>query len=660
VNVATHTPSSWNRKRIRNCIGAASASVVVIAFLFAGSASAHVAYIHTASFGAAASTPANPYPLSNPTDTAVDNSAGPSAHDIYVTDPGNFSVEKFDSSGNLIWIIGKEVNKTAVEASGTEAEQNLCKVPADTCQPGASEFSPEAFQTPTFVAVDGSSGPSAGDVYVGDTGTGSTGSVSKFSPEGALLKAWGSGGRLTGFAPLYGIAVDPSGNLFVLSAETDWYDQDGTLHSTFGFQRGTSPVGLAVDAEDNLYKADGTPEISKYTDTGKEEGEPDGATDATGLAVDPFNNELYVDQSSGVINSFTVNCGTDCTPANSFGSEVLTGAQGLSVDATTPTIYAANTGSGNVAVFVKTIVPDVSAEASSNYAQSTVTLTGHIDPAGGGPITDCRFEYVTTSAFKSTGFSNLSTGGSVPCAEGTSFSAPADVHAELTGLNFLTTTYRYRLVVENAKGESAGSDQFLNFGIISHTFGSNITGSGVNALSGPTDVGVDQASHDIYVTDPGNHRIEKFDSSGNFILMFGKNVNKTKVETLGATEAEKDLCTVASGDTCQSGTSSSSAGGFVTPTYLAVDNYPGGEGDVYVADPGDSQAGGRAGRRTAPMRTLGPSADPNPAQSSVSPWVDRTEISSSAVMEVLITTSGSTVRKGRLLVRTIARAGSHG
>ena len=33
-------------------------------------------------------------------------------------------------------------------------------------------------------------------------------------------------------------------------------------------------------------------------------------------------------------------------------------------------------------------------------------------------------------------------------------------------------------------------------------------------LSGPTDVEVDQASHDFYVTDPGNHRVEKFDSAG--------------------------------------------------------------------------------------------------------------------------------------------------
>ena len=91
-------------------------------------------------------------------------------------------------------------------------------------------------------------------------------------------------------------------------------------------------------------------------------------------------------------------------------------------------------------------------------------------------------------------------------------------------------------------------------------------------VSGPTDVGVDQASQDLYVTDPGHHRVEKFDSAGNFILMFGKGVD----ETTGA-----DVCTAASGDSCQAGTSSSAPGGLQTPTYLAVDN---SNGDIYVAD----------------------------------------------------------------------------
>lgn len=119
---------------------------------------------------------------------------------------------------------------------------------------------------------------------------------------------------------------------------------------------------------------------------------------------------------------------------------------------------------------------------------------------------------------------------------------------------------------------------------VSHTFtktfgSATTTPADPYPISEPTDVAVDQASHDVYVTDPPNHRIEKFDSEGHFILMFGKGVDKI---------TGKNVCTAASGDVCQPGASSGSSGGFETPMYLAVDNYPGGEGDIYVADTGDN------------------------------------------------------------------------
>lgn len=82
-----------------------------------------------------------------------------------------------------------------------------------------------------------------------------------------------------------------------------------------------------------------------------------------------------------------------------------------------------------------------------------------------------------------------------------------------------------------------------------HVFKLNFGGSGTDALSDPTDVAVDNSSgpsaDDIYVTDPAKHRIEKFDPSGKFILMFGKDVN----ETTGG-----NVCTAASGNTCKVGT----------------------------------------------------------------------------------------------------------
>ncbi len=84
---------------------------------------------------------------------------------------------------------------------------------------------------------------------------------------------------------------------------------------------------------------------------------------------------------------------------------------------------------------------------------------------------------------------------------------------------------------------------------------------------------------DVYVSD--SHRVSRFTPSGDLVFMVGRNVNKTKREEAGATQAEKDLCTAASGDTCRSGDSGSGANEFsgaVLP--LAV----GSSGVVWVGD----------------------------------------------------------------------------
>jgi hypothetical protein len=57
---------------------------------------------------------------------------------------------------------------------------------------------------------------------------------------------------------------------------------------------------------------------------------------------------------------------------------------------------------------------------------------------------------------------------------------------------------------------------------------------------------------DVYVVDPVYHRVQELSPTGGFILMFGWNVNKTKVEAV-APQAERNVCTAVSGDVCQAG-----------------------------------------------------------------------------------------------------------
>lgn len=82
----------------------------------------------------------------------------------------------------------------------------------------------------------------------------------------------------------------------------------------------------------------------------------------------------------------------------------------------------------------------------------------------------------------------------------------------------------------------------------------------------PWSVAVNRATGDVYVADGANHRVQEFTEKGEFVLMFGQEVNRTKVESEGkvASEAES-VCTaaeVAMGTVCQAGTASSAPGGF--------------------------------------------------------------------------------------------------
>jgi hypothetical protein len=105
-----------------------------------------------------------------------------------------------------------------------------------------------------------------------------------------------------------------------------------------------------------------------------------------------------------------------------------------------------------------------------------------------------------------------------------------------------------------------------------------LAGSGAGQFSSPEGVAVDNdpasvSRGDVYVLDRGNHRIEKFGTSGEFILTFGGEVDKST----GA-----DLCTAASGELCGEGVPGPGPGQFEGLGARALAVGPGG--DVYVGD----------------------------------------------------------------------------
>jgi hypothetical protein len=110
---------------------------------------------------------------------------------------------------------------------------------------------------------------------------------------------------------------------------------------------------------------------------------------------------------------------------------------------------------------------------------------------------------------------------------------------------------------------------------LTKAIGAKGPGAGQMELAPNSGVAVNDATHDVYVADTGNRRVDVFNDEGAFQFAFGK-----EVEPL----LKGDVCTSLTG--CQKGASGHEPGEFEAPTSVAVDNATGGGGDVYVADTG--------------------------------------------------------------------------
>jgi DNA-binding beta-propeller fold protein YncE len=104
-----------------------------------------------------------------------------------------------------------------------------------------------------------------------------------------------------------------------------------------------------------------------------------------------------------------------------------------------------------------------------------------------------------------------------------------------------------------------------------------IAGSGAgqfrSSSSALMSVAVDSASHDVYVLDGENHRVQKFDATGGFLLAFGDGVNS-------GTSGNPSVCTNAGPptDVCKAGTQGSGTGQIAAESRIGIE----GSGTVYV------------------------------------------------------------------------------
>jgi hypothetical protein len=262
---------------------------------------------------------------------------------------------------------------------------------------GTPEGSLATATEPTFLALDNSPGGSA-DLYVVERGRTV---ITKMDPSGTPITAWGTAGHMEGFGEITGIAVDPSGNLFVMNAQAALYElgqggnQTGqcTAPNVFGK---TNPDGIAVDADHDIYLnfENANHQVNKITapPTCESLGEGDGhnrfpesiESETYGVAVDEADNSTF--RSMGV---YLYHLSAQGSVLEVFGkNEGLDEGRQLAVRSASATVYLADAGKQEIDIFsvVNVEPPQVTIEPPTAVTGTTAHFHAEINPEA--PVND--------------------------------------------------------------------------------------------------------------------------------------------------------------------------------------------------------------------------------------------------------------------------------
>jgi hypothetical protein len=376
---------------------------------------------------------------------------------VYVADSANARIEKFDKKGKFIAAWGWGVTDGA-------AMSEVCKSKTK-CQAGIAGAGPGQFTTPTSVAVNSSSGPSRGNVYVGDAGTNV---VLKFSSAGKYLATIdGSSSAQGHFVSLAGVAVDQNGNLWTADAGTGnvgQFNNAGTFLGEWNDPSG-SPSAIAVDATRGAVYLITFGTTERFTFTGGGRTTIDSGS-GTALGLDPQTGNLYVDHGGDV----AVYDPTGARIDTLFSLGAATSSQGLAYRATgqgssagrNDRLYVSDRNNDNVTIYGphSAGAPFITAESASAAGKTTETLKATIVPLG--HKTTCTFQYVGSADFQANGYTNATTVPCTPASLGSSFTYQ-QASATVPGLT-VGAFYHFRVVATNSAGTTTGADQTFQAG----------------------------------------------------------------------------------------------------------------------------------------------------------------------------------------------------
>ena len=410
------------------------------------------------------------------------------------------------------------------------------------------------------LAVDNSATASEGNLYV----LPEFGPLSAYNSSGTLLyQLNGSTTPVGSFGDVCGTAVDSHGDVYVAdfsNSVIQKFDSSGNYLASIPLS--FTPCALAVDTDGTIYAIHWNQAVHKLTSSGVDQGIIDSET-PTAVNLDPSTHHVYVTHDT-LVREFDASG----TLVSEWGTGQLSNTRGVDVSGSTSNVYVStNLGSSKVIIFGPlAIVPDVTTGNATNVSGTSATLNGHVDPAGGGNIIDCHFDYGTDTSY----------GTSVPCVPAAPISSPTDVSADISGLS-PSTLYHFRLVAANAAGTVRGGDSTFAFSFLTFIDSFGSPGSAAGQFQTPVGVAVQQQNGAIYVADSGNARVQKFNSNPAFVAAWGWGVADGM--------AHSEVCT----STCQAGIPGSGPGQFSNPRSIAVGSAPGPSmGKVFVGDWGNN------------------------------------------------------------------------
>jgi hypothetical protein len=335
--------------------------------------------------------------------------------------------------------------------------------PAYPVLPGFAPLGTVASGERSDLAVDSSSQGSAGNLFLASR---ATGLLYGFDDSGVSLggafpidPATSPGAPNGSPKDICGAAVDSSGNIWASNSATKrilTYSSAGaSLAGAIDTSAQGSPCRLAFDSADNLYATVGNDvwrysAASSYTSATLIEK----ADRAVSITVDPSNDHLYVAHAGWVDHYDSAG-----KLVEEFAPGFEDSTTGVAVDATSGNVYLSDAKKVHV-LGPPVLLPDLRITPASGITNNSANFSGTIG-AQGLSVGECRFEYVTEAAFRASGFSDLSSGGSAPCSPAAaSIPVDSDLHSVSATPGGLTRnqTYRFRLTATNANGTAVTSD----------------------------------------------------------------------------------------------------------------------------------------------------------------------------------------------------------